>query len=52
MRSMRESVLADKFPEFVQQFMKEQYPDSKYPEWVVDSLASVGIQLQGNTNIS
>jgi len=45
MRSIRESITEDRFPQFVRNFMKESYPDGKYPDWAVDALASVNIHL-------
>lgn len=45
MNTMRESIKQDKFPEFVQHFMKTQYPDKNYPQWAVDALQSVEITL-------
>ena len=45
MRDIRESIKQDKFPEFVQIFMKTMFPDNSYPDWVVNSLASVNIIL-------
>ena len=45
MRSIRESIKVDKFPEFVRSFMLLQFPDRQYPEWAVDALSSVNITL-------
>lgn len=45
MRSIRKSILEDRFPQFVKDFMTEMFPDANYPEWAVDALASVKIHL-------
>lgn len=45
MRIMRESIENQKFPEFVQKFVTDYYPDGNYPGWVIDSLSSVGINI-------
>nr|CAD7453407.1 unnamed protein product [Timema tahoe] len=45
MKSIQESIKKQEFPEFVQKFMEVLYPDKKYPQWIVDSLASVNIEL-------
>ena len=48
MRDIRESIKQDKFPEFVQGFMKRMFPDNIYPDWVKNALASVNILLDTN----
>ncbi|KAJ1173233.1 hypothetical protein NDU88_005072 [Pleurodeles waltl] len=45
MLSVRESILQQRFPEFVQDFMRTMYGDKKYPRWAIDALASVNITL-------
>jgi len=45
MQSMRHSILENRFPEFVKNFMSKLYANKKYPEWAVDALSSVGIQV-------
>lgn len=53
MMKIRESIKADKFPEFVQEFFELQYPKGEYPQWAVDALNSVNITLippQNNKN--
>ena len=35
----------DKFPQFVQSFMKEYHPDGKIPAWITAALATVGIAI-------
>lgn len=45
MKSIRDSIKENKFPEFVQNFMLNMYSDKNYPTWVIDSLRSVNIEL-------
>ncbi|XP_067170752.1 queuine tRNA-ribosyltransferase catalytic subunit 1 [Apteryx mantelli] len=46
MRSVRESILAQRFPQFVRDFMRTMYGSrDKYPAWAVEALASVRIPL-------
>ncbi|KAI8427677.1 hypothetical protein MSG28_002141 [Choristoneura fumiferana] len=46
MRKMRKNIEDGTFPQFVKSFVKEVYPDSDYPTWVVNSLSSVGIDIK------
>ncbi|XP_074881237.1 queuine tRNA-ribosyltransferase catalytic subunit 1 [Buteo buteo] len=46
MGSIRESILAQRFPEFVREFMSTMYgARERVPPWVVEALATVGITL-------
>ena len=46
MREIRESVIEDRFPAYVKQFFANLYSDSsEYPEWAVEALRRVGIDL-------
>eukprot|EP01128_Nolandella_sp_AFSM9_P000480 TRINITY_DN10638_c0_g1_i1.p1 TRINITY_DN10638_c0_g1~~TRINITY_DN10638_c0_g1_i1.p1 ORF type:complete len:410 (-),score=70.24 TRINITY_DN10638_c0_g1_i1:31-1101(-) len=45
MRRARQSILENRFPAFVRKFMELQYPKHNYPNWVVEALASVKIEL-------
>lgn len=45
MRSMRENIEKGTFPDFVKKFVKELHPDMKIPSWIINSLASVGIDV-------
>ncbi|XP_062979093.1 queuine tRNA-ribosyltransferase catalytic subunit 1 [Elgaria multicarinata webbii] len=48
MRLIRESIIEQRFPQFVQDFMKTMYGNSgRYPPWATEALASVGINLTG-----
>ncbi|KAG8130087.1 hypothetical protein E2320_016715 [Naja naja] len=47
MHSIRESIAEQKFPQFVQNFMKTMYGNSSsYPQWAMEALASVEINLE------
>lgn len=46
MRTMRKNIEDGTFPQFVKSFVKEVYPESDYPPWVVNSLGSVGIDVR------
>lgn len=46
MRSVRQSIIDQTFPEFVKAFMKRMFPSSEqYPSWAVEALQSVNITL-------
>jgi queuine tRNA-ribosyltransferase len=45
MRSIRESIEQQCFPEFVRNFMANMYTGKQYPQWIVDALAAVNIHL-------
>ena len=46
MRNIRESIIAGRFPQFIREFMRDNFPDRKYPNWVVDALAAVNVRLE------
>ncbi|KAM6957072.1 queuine tRNA-ribosyltransferase catalytic subunit 1 [Aplochiton taeniatus] len=46
MRSVRQSIVEHRFPDFVRLFMRRMFPSSEqYPSWAVEALASVNITL-------
>lgn len=45
MKRIRESILEDRFPDFVRDFMKSNFPGGEYPQWAIDSLSAVGVKL-------
>ncbi|XP_006631729.2 queuine tRNA-ribosyltransferase catalytic subunit 1 [Lepisosteus oculatus] len=46
MRSVRQSIVEQRFPQFVRSFMARMYNSKEdYPSWAVDALASVNITL-------
>ncbi|XP_073174829.1 queuine tRNA-ribosyltransferase catalytic subunit 1 isoform X2 [Lepidochelys kempii] len=47
MRSIRESIVEQRFPQFVRDFMRTMYGSrERYPPWAVEALASVNITLE------
>lgn len=46
MKSIRDSIKENKFPEFVNDFMLKLYPNKNYPQWCIEALASVNIKLE------
>lgn len=46
MKGIRESINVNKFPEFIQQFMINMYPNKNYPQWCIDALQSVNIEIK------
>ncbi|PSN33026.1 Queuine tRNA-ribosyltransferase catalytic subunit [Blattella germanica] len=45
MRSIRESIENDSFPDYVKNFMLNLFPSKEYPKWIIDALAAVNIHL-------
>jgi tRNA-guanine transglycosylase len=47
MRSVREAIVEDRFPEFLKRFFSDQQggDKGKYPEWAVEALRTVGVDL-------
>lgn len=45
MRNIRESILKGAFVEFIHEFMDQMYPDKKFPNWAVDALKAVNVDL-------
>ncbi|ETL88238.1 queuine tRNA-ribosyltransferase [Phytophthora nicotianae] len=45
MRRLRQSIIDEKFEQFVQNFMLQQFPDRNYPQWAVDALTEAKISL-------
>jgi len=46
MRQIRESVIEDRFPQFIHKFFKDLFVEkSAYPEWAVNALKSVNVDL-------
>lgn len=45
MKTIRDSIAAGKFPEFVAGFFSQLYPEKNYPNWVIDALKTVNISL-------
>lgn len=46
MGSARQAIIEDRFPAFVREFFRKMYIEkTKYPDWAVDALRGVGIDL-------
>jgi hypothetical protein len=47
MRSVRQSIIEDRFPAFLKQFFRDQHDGKKekYPDWAVEALRTVGVDL-------
>jgi len=45
MKNVRESIINGTFEKFVKDFMFNYFPKQKYPQWIVNALGSVGINL-------
>ncbi|CCW68063.1 unnamed protein product [Phytomonas sp. Hart1] len=45
-RGARTAILEGRFTEYVQDFFSAYYPDQKYPQWAVDALRTVHIELK------
>ena len=46
MLSIHDSIVEGCFPQFVSDFMIRIYPNKNYPQWSVDALNSVNIELR------
>ena len=45
MLRLRDAIIEDTLPAFIQGFMIGIFPDKQYPQWAVNALSSVGVQL-------
>ncbi|KAL4219385.1 Queuine tRNA-ribosyltransferase catalytic subunit 1 [Mactra antiquata] len=45
MRSIQNSIKEDKFPDFIKRFFHVRHPDGHYPEWAVEALKKVNVNL-------
>lgn len=45
-RDMRSAILEDRYPQFAKAFLRDFFPDNNVPGWVVDALASAGIDVK------
>ena len=43
--------MQDQFPQFVCEFMRAYHPDGKIPAWIIEALATVGINLKPATSV-
>lgn len=49
MRSIRQSIKDQRFPEFVRSYMNKAYPSGKFPHWILKSLRTVNIDLSSDS---
>jgi queuine tRNA-ribosyltransferase catalytic subunit len=45
MGQVRDAILEDRFPDFLKSFFANYFGDNGYPEWCVNALRSVGVDL-------
>lgn len=45
MREVRDSIIADAFPAYIKSFFGNLYPDGNYPDWTVEALKTVNVDL-------
>ncbi|KAI3635247.1 hypothetical protein MIR68_006813 [Amoeboaphelidium protococcarum] len=45
MREMREAIMKDQFPQFVKKFVKDYHTNSECPQWAINALKSVNIDV-------
>lgn len=45
MKTIRDNISQNTFPNFVQNYMYNLYPDKQYPNWIRDSMKQVNIEL-------
>ena len=45
MSRIRQAIIEDRFPDFIREFVANYFQDKDIPEWVINSLKSVNIQL-------
>ncbi|XP_014234632.1 queuine tRNA-ribosyltransferase catalytic subunit 1 [Trichogramma pretiosum] len=45
MRNIRQSIVEQRFPDFVRDYLLNVYPDKEYPQWIIDALKAVNIKL-------
>lgn len=50
MKNARQAIIEDRYPGFVKEFFGRLYADdqSKYPQWAVDALRGVGVDLRSD----
>ncbi|XP_012524264.1 queuine tRNA-ribosyltransferase catalytic subunit isoform X1 [Monomorium pharaonis] len=45
MRDIRDSIKAQRFPKFIQNYMLTVYPNKDYPTWIINALEAVNVTL-------
>jgi queuine tRNA-ribosyltransferase len=49
---LHNSILEDKFPQFIKNFFSEMYPNMDYPQWAIEALESVNVKLDCTDAVS
>ena len=50
MRTIRDNIAAGTFVQFIYNFMDTMYPDKQFPEWAVDALKAVSVDLKDRSS--
>jgi queuine tRNA-ribosyltransferase len=45
MARIRQAIIEQRFPDFIKEFVSTYYQDKDVPQWLINSLQSVNIQL-------
>lgn len=51
MGKAREAIIAGTFPDYLKTFFRNYFGDAGYPEWCVNALRSVGVDLLEGTDV-
>lgn len=49
MREFRDAVREDRLPQWLRQFCEDRWGEAGAPQWVVNALAYVGVDVRGET---
>ena len=45
MKNIRQAISQDRFPEFIKNFLEENFPEKDYPQWTLNALSAVGVNI-------
>ena len=45
MTNIRQAITEDRFPQFIKNFLEENFPQKDFPQWTVDALSAVGVKV-------
>ncbi len=45
MSRIRQAIIEQRFPEFIKEFVASYYQDKDIPQWIINSLKSVNVEL-------
>ena len=45
MARMRAAIMEHRFPDFIREFLRAQFPKGHYPDWLREALLSVRIEI-------